>query len=45
MIAVGVGEGYVTDSHVVVAAQQAQAVFDGVAALGAQQRGECPRRW
>ena len=54
VVAVGVGEGHVAHAEVVEIAQQARAVFDGVAAFDAEQggdlvlacgRGGCRRRW
>ncbi len=38
MVAIGVGEGHIANAECVEIAQQAQAVFDGMAALNADER-------
>ena len=42
VVGVGPGEGHVTDAEAVVVAEEAEGVFDGVAAFDAHEDGEFP---
>ena len=42
VVAIGVGEGHVTDAQNIIVAQKAQTVLNGVAAFNPHQRGDLP---